>query len=85
MKYFLYILQSISSEKLYIGISQNPSTRLCYHNSVEKGFTARYRPWKIVFTKEFPSKAEAALAERKVKNWKSKIMIQKIINREIDF
>jgi len=85
MNYFLYILQSISSDKFYVGISKQPSVRLSYHNSIEKGFTSRYRPWKIVFTKEFPSKEEAALAERKIKNWKSKILIQKIINREIDF
>ncbi|PIQ07525.1 MAG: excinuclease ABC subunit C [Ignavibacteriales bacterium CG18_big_fil_WC_8_21_14_2_50_31_20] len=83
MKYFLYILQSISSDKFYTGISKEPSLRLIYHNNLEKGFTARYRPWNIVFTKEFPSKEDAAFAERKIKKWKSKIMIRKVINREI--
>ena len=83
MKYFLYILQSISSDKFYTGISKNPTLRLVYHNTLEKGFTARYRPWKIVFTKEFPAIEEAAFAERKIKKWKSKIMIRKVINHEI--
>ncbi|MBU1117005.1 MAG: GIY-YIG nuclease family protein, partial [Bacteroidetes bacterium] len=45
MIYFLYILKSKSANKFYVGISQSPTLRLQYHNSFEKGFTARYRPW----------------------------------------
>lgn len=60
MKYFLYILQSISSDKFYTGISKEPSLRLIYHNNLEKGFTARYRPWEIVFSHEFNLKIEAS-------------------------
>ena len=54
-----------------------------YHNTVEKGFTSRYRPWEIVFVKEFDSKNEAMKAEKKIKNWKSKKMIQRIQSGEI--
>ncbi len=81
--YFLYILKSKSFDKFYTGISQNPHRRLEYHNSIEKGFTARYRPWEIVFTKEFDSKHEALLVERKIKNWKSKKMTQRVVSGEI--
>jgi len=83
MSFFLYILYSSSADKFYIGISKQPSVRLSYHNSIEKGFTSRYRPWKIVFTKEFPSKVEAALAEKKIKAWKSKSMIHRVIDGQI--
>jgi len=79
MNYFLYILKSDSSDKFYTGISNNPQNRLYYHNSIETGFTARYRPWKVVFTKEFPDKTSAHSAELKVKSWKSKIMIEHLI------
>jgi len=60
MIYFLYILKSKSANKFYVGISQNPTLRLQYHNSIEKGFTARYRPWDIVFSHEFNLKIEAS-------------------------
>jgi len=50
---------------------------------LEKGFTSRYRPWEIVFKQEFEWKELAQTAEQKIKNWKSKRMIQKIINGEI--
>lgn len=84
MKYYLYILKSQIADKYYTGISQNPHRRLEYHNTLEKGFTSRYRPWKIVYTKEFNSKEEAMVMERKIKNWKSKKMIEKILSGEIE-
>jgi putative endonuclease len=78
--YSVYILQSQISGKYYIGSSENPQRRLVFHNSVEKGFTARYRPWEIVYTKEFSDKHLAQVAERKIKSWKSRIMIDKLLN-----
>ena len=83
MKYNLYILKSISSEKYYTGVSENVDRRLLFHNTIEKGFTARYRPWMIVFKEEFDTKQEAREAEKKVKSWKSRKMIEKLISKEI--
>ena len=84
MKYCIYILKSQAADKYYTGISQNPQRRLEYHNTLEKGFTSRYRPWRIVYTKEFNSKEEAMMMERKIKNWKSKKMIEKILSGDIE-
>jgi putative endonuclease len=83
MKYYLYILRSKTANKYYSGISQNPQRRLEYHNTIERGFTSCYRPWKIVFIKEYNSKSEAMSAEKKIKSWKSRKMIEKIINGKI--
>ena len=85
MIYFLYILKSKSANKFYVGIYQNPTLRLQYHNSFEKRFTARYRPWEIVFSHEFNSKTEAANIESKIKSWKSSKMIQRVIDGYITF
>ncbi len=82
MAYFLYILYSESYDRYYIGSSENPKRRLEFHNTIEKGFTARFRPWKIVFTMEFSDKASALAAERKVKAWKSRKMIKRLLNGE---
>ncbi|MHB1050619.1 MAG: GIY-YIG nuclease family protein [Bacteroidota bacterium] len=84
MAYFLYILYSDSGNRYYIGSSKNPVRRIEYHNTIEDGFTSRYRPWKLVFTKAFHDKQSAQTAERKVKSWKSRIMIKKLIAGEID-
>ena len=82
--YYLYILKSKTVDKNYIGISANPANRLEYHNTIEKGFTSRYRPWKIIFVKEYPTKEEAHKAETKLKSWKSKIMLDRFINGELE-
>ncbi|MEJ5261160.1 MAG: GIY-YIG nuclease family protein [Ignavibacterium sp.] len=84
LKYYLYILKSEIQEKYYTGISNNVERRLEFHNTLEKGFTSRYRPWKIVYKKEFGSKEEARRYERKIKSWKSKAMIEKLIKGEIE-
>lgn len=84
MKYYLYILKSKTSDKYYTGISEDVERRLEFHNTREKGFTSRYRPWKVVFKKEFENKTEAIRAERNVKRWKSKVMIEKLIKQEIE-
>jgi putative endonuclease len=82
MKHHVYILRSSSTDKYYIGSSENPERRLHFHNTIEKRFTSRYHPWEIAFQQEFESKQEAELAERKIKSWKSRKMIEKIIRGE---
>ena len=84
MKYYLYILKSETVPKYYTGISQNPLRRLEYHNSKEKGFTSRYRPWSLVFEKEYPTKSEANEAEKKIKSWKSRKMIEKLLKGDVE-
>ncbi|HEX6981957.1 MAG TPA: GIY-YIG nuclease family protein [Balneolaceae bacterium] len=84
MVYFLYILKSEVKETYYMGSSDDPSRRTYFHNNDSKGYTLRYRPWKLVFTKGFPNKDEALAAEKKVKSWKSKKMIRLLIEEKID-
>jgi putative endonuclease len=84
MTYYVYILKSILSSRYYIGSSENPTRRLEFHNTKEKGFTSRYRPWEIVYEKEFLDKSAAQAVERKIKNWKSRKMIEKLISGELE-
>ena len=79
MNWFLYILKSELNEKYYVGISQNPDRRLKYHNSIEKGFTSRYRPWKLMLKKEYSSRIEAQNIEKKLKLGKSRKVIEGFI------
>jgi predicted GIY-YIG superfamily endonuclease len=84
LKYFLYILKSKRFERYYTGISKDVVKRLEFHNTKEKGFTSRYRPWELVYFKEYENKSDAMKSERIVKSWKSKVMIEKLIKNEID-
>ena len=81
--HFLYVLRSEQANRFYVGVSANPRLRLKRHNTTSTGFTARYRPWSLVYQHFFPTKQEALAAERKAKAWKSKRMIQRLIAGEI--
>ena len=84
MPHFVYILKSHIANKFYVGSSENPERRLQFHNTIEEGFTSRYRPWEIVFKQEFESKTEGQTAERKIKSWKSRKMIEKVIKGKVN-
>ena len=79
---YLYILYSDKLEKYYTGISRDPEERLLYHNTSQKGWTKRGRPWKLIFTLEFSDRISAQRAERFVKSQKSKGFIKKLISGE---
>ncbi|HLK27457.1 MAG TPA: GIY-YIG nuclease family protein, partial [Puia sp.] len=51
----------------YTGFTSDLSTRLKSHIVFGKGWTARYRPWKLIFTKDFISKKEAIQYEKWLK------------------
>jgi putative endonuclease len=51
--YYTYIIQSETTEKLYIGQTNNLQARINRHNS-DKNFTTKNKgPWKLLYSKEF--------------------------------
>ena len=44
---FVYILESLDSEHFYVGIADDPETRLTKHNAGEVTHTRTYKPWRI--------------------------------------
>ena len=67
MKFTVYILLSVKLNKHYVGFTSNLQLRLKSHNEFGKDWTARYRPWKIIYTKEFESKVDAMKYEKWLK------------------
>jgi len=84
MGHFVYVLESEESGTYYVGASSDPDRRCAHHNSTSTGFTARYRPWRLVFTEEFATKEAARAAERLIKGWKSRKMTRYVVEGEID-
>ena len=75
-----YILFSESLDAYYIGFTGDMmSTRLAKHLSRHKGFTAKARDWKIVYSEVYNSKSEAMQREKQLKGWKSKKRIRELI------
>jgi putative endonuclease len=78
--YTVYILYSAELDRYYIGFtSDSITTRLKKHLANHKGFTGKKTDWQVVYTEEYAEKKEAMTREKKIKSWKSRIMIEKII------
>ena len=68
MNFTVYILFSESFNKHYTGFTSNIEQRMLSHNQLGKDWSAKYRPWKIIYTKEFENKKEAMEYEKWLKS-----------------
>ena len=68
MNFTVYILFSESFNKHYTGFTSNIEQRMLSHNQLGKDWSAKYRPWKIIYTKEFEIKKEAMEYEKWLKS-----------------
>ena len=66
--YTVYVLHSPKFNKIYIGHTSDLDGRIRSHNALAtKGFTVRYRPWILVHTEIFDTKALAMKREKALK------------------
>ena len=67
--YTVYVLYSEKYNRLYIGFTSDIQNRILSHNQLgKKGFTLKFRPWKLIHTEVFPSQKEAMARERQLKS-----------------
>ncbi|WP_344852648.1 GIY-YIG nuclease family protein [Pedobacter jeongneungensis] len=78
--FYTYILYSKIRDRYYIGSTINLTERLKKHNTNHAGFTGHTGDWCIFWFQVFETKRDAILRERQIKNWKSRIMIEKLIS-----
>ncbi|MEM7551260.1 MAG: GIY-YIG nuclease family protein, partial [Bacteroidota bacterium] len=56
----VYVLYSEKFDKIYIGYTSNLKERLKSHYELAtKGWTIRFRPWKVIYTDLFYNKTDA--------------------------
>ena len=68
-EFVTYVLYSGAYNKIYIGFTSNLIARFYSHNYLgTKGYTLRYRPWKVVYVKFHKTKKEAMQHERYLKS-----------------
>ena len=80
MEYHVYVLFSQTFNKIYIGFSSDLESRLQSHNVLAtKGWTIKFRPWKLVHSEKFQSKADAIKRERELKSAKGREFIRNSI------
>ena len=77
--HFVYILRS-ENNRYYIGASDNVSKRLNYHNSGRVKSTKPYMPWSLIYTEKYNTLSEARKRESQIKNWRSRLAVERLIN-----
>ncbi len=79
--FYIYILYSPSSDKYYVGYSNDYQRRLIEHNTTERiTYTSKHRPWFLKAAFECLSESEAMKIEKFIKKQKSRKFIETICN-----
>lgn len=78
---YCYILYSEKTDSFYVGSTTNLEDRLKRHNSGRSTYTKKGMPWRVVYIKEYPTRAEAYRAEMYIKAQKSRKYIEQLINK----
>ena len=80
MPFHVYVLHAIRANKIYIGFTANLQQRLKSHNELAtKGWTIKFRPWVLVHTEVFQTKAEALKREKELKSARGRDFIRQYI------
>jgi len=67
--YYVYILQSLKTGKLYIGHTDNLARRLNEHNAGKGGkYTRQNGPWALVYNEQCPDRVSAVKREQHLKS-----------------
>lgn len=68
MSFYVYILQSEINNTFYKGHTDNIWRRLDEHNSGKETYSSKFKPWKLIWYTIKPTKSEAIILEKKLKN-----------------
>ena len=81
MPYWVYIIESATSAKLYIGQTNNIGERLLRHNKNQNKYTKNKGPWVLIHSEQFETRAEAMQREKYLKSLKNKKYVLEIIEK----
>ena len=85
MLYTVYVLYSTRYDKLYIGYTSNLLHRFKSHNLLgTKGYTAKFRPWLVIYCEYYSGKAEAMKREKQIKSGQGRLWIHQKIQEELE-
>lgn len=65
--YYIYIIKSEKTGKIYIGLTNNLKKRIKKHNQKQSFSTKFKTPWQIIYYEAYQSEKDAKLRERGLK------------------
>lgn len=79
MKAYVYILYFSKPDRYYVGSTTDIERRVRQHGEGHTYSTKRLGEFKMVFSQQFNTIGEARGIERKIKSWKRRDFIEKIV------
>jgi putative endonuclease len=77
--YYIYILQSLKNNSLYVGYSSNLKKRFDEHNAGKSSSTRPFRPYKLIFYEAFTNRIDAKKREEYLKSGWGRRSIKKLL------
>lgn len=76
----VYVIQSETTGRYYIGMTENIDQRLRHHNSGANRSTRNRGPWKLVHAETQPDKISAWQREKQIKSYKGGEAFKRLIH-----
>jgi len=77
--HYVYILQSLTTGRYYVGSAKCVEERLAQHNGNKVRSTKNRGPYKVVRVEQYESKSAALQREKQIKKYKSREKLDKLI------
>jgi len=81
--YYVYIIKSDKTSKIYKGYTKDLKTRLAEHNSGKTISTKNGIPWKLIYYEVFVNKTDALREEKFLKSGKGKERIRLLLKNSL--
>jgi putative endonuclease len=79
MFYYVYLLQSVVNNSLYVGYTADLKKRFREHNSGKNVSTKRYLPWKIIHYEAYLNKKDAIRREAYLKTSQGSRLLKRML------
>jgi putative endonuclease len=81
-----YIVYSKNKDRYFLGVTTDLlQDRVDYLNTTKYGYTSSASDWTLVYFELFKTKEEAHNRKTQVKAWKSRVLIEKLINEQRNY
>jgi putative endonuclease len=76
--YVTYAITSTNRNYIYVGLTSDLKRRLLEHNTGKNRTTRPYKPFQLIFQKEFETRSEARVFEKYLKSGVGKEFLKSI-------
>ena len=75
----IYVIKSVLTDKLYVGMTKDLQNRLREHNAGKSKYTASFKPWVVIYTENAGNFETARKREIYLKSTAGKNFIRKYL------